>query len=175
MRQRDLERLKELRNFGKDFFKPKNQALVSMVNNTRHLAKDALAAQLGSTDWQYWTTFTTAYPLTVKSARRRMEKVFNLLNPGGDSQMFWAAEPFDTREGYHTHALLKVPSLTTTKQIYDCWQYACGGAYTPDKLTDSPQYLNHRVSVEKFNPKMGAGGYVGKYIQKKGADYDWFI
>jgi hypothetical protein len=83
--------------------------------------------------------------------------------------MFWAAEPFDTREGQHTHALVKiVPHLPiSTKMFCDIYQVAAGNV-------DIRKDQWHRVQVQKYNKRLGASHYCGKYITKTLSDYDFW-
>jgi hypothetical protein len=108
--------------------------------------------------WTQFATFTTAYPLTLRSARRLMEKVgTRVLAPG--ERMFWAAEPFQlgVREGtYHVHALLE--TRHSAKQVEDWYSKKFG-----------------RADIRRYDSKLGAIGYVAKYMTKAVHDYDVLI
>lgn len=122
---------------------------------------------LSDYQWTYWATFTTRYQLTLPSARRLMHRLWNNKDfiQAGSSRFFWCAEPFDTRTGYHTHGLLYVPDVLTKKNVSIIFQHACGNL---DISTEEW----HRVQLQTYNPKLGAGYYCGKYITKNLADYD---
>jgi hypothetical protein len=108
--------------------------------------------------WTQFATFTTSKPITLKSARRLMEKVsVRVLRQ--DEKMFWAAEPFQlgVREGsYHVHALIK--TRQSPKQVEDWWREKFGWA-----------------QVRRYNPKKDAVEYVAKYMTKQVHDYDLLI
>jgi hypothetical protein len=124
---------------------------------------------LGQYDWSYFCTFTTRYALTLPSARRLMYRFYDMddLKRSGPATFFWAAEPFDCREGYHTHALLKVSAVMTFKFLTDCYQVAAGNK-------DLLKTEWHRVNFRSYNSKLGAAHYCGKYITKNLADYDFW-
>lgn len=86
-------------------------------------------------------------------------------------RMFWAAEPFDTRIGYHLHGLMRIRNdLAVTlpfKMICEMYQVAAGN-------TEIEKSKWHRVQLMKYNRKLGASYYCGKYITKELADYDIF-
>jgi hypothetical protein len=135
---------------------------------------ESYAEWLGSFEWDYFCTFTTPYNLTLKSARRLMEKFHTDLKAGGSSPFFWVAEPFDVKEGYHTHALLKVPECYQFIHLVQLWQVASGCRNMKRENEKGEKVKVHaRVEYRKYNPKLGARHYVGKYMMKSGADYDF--
>lgn len=67
--------------------------------------------------------------------------------------IFWVAEKFELREGYHLHALMRTDVSGTA--IWQWWFRRFG-----------------RAEVRDFDPKLGAAGYVAKYVTKQLADYD---
>lgn len=107
-------------------------------------------------DWTSFATFTTAKPISLKSARRLMDKVaLRVLREG--ELMFWAAEQFELgREGYHCHALIE--TRHSAKQIEDWYSKHYG-----------------RADVRRYNPKLGAAHYCAKYMTKRIYDYDLLI
>ena len=118
-------------------------------------------------DWTYWATLTTRYELTLKSSRRIAVKFFKELDRAGNTRMFFASEPFDLKEGFHLHALIKVSDILSFKNIIDTYQVCSGNKHVEKEKWN-------RVQLEKYNPKLGAGYYVGKYISKDLSDYDMF-
>jgi hypothetical protein len=108
--------------------------------------------------WTQFATFTTSKPITLRSARRLMEKVGSrVLRP--DEKLFWCAEPFQlgVREGsYHVHALLE--TRHSAKQVEDWYSKKYG-----------------RADVRRYDPKQGAVGYVSKYMTKSVHDYDLLV
>ncbi len=106
--------------------------------------------------WSQFATFTTTLPISLKSARRLMEKVATRVLRGGE-YMFWAAERFELgREGYHLHALIN--TRHSAKQI-EAWYSKLYG----------------RADVRRYDPKRGAAGYVAKYMTKAAFDYDMLV
>jgi len=110
---------------------------------------------LDQIDWDYFGTFTTRYPLTLRSARRVMERLGKQVNSPG-SRMFWVAEDFEVREGYHTHALLK--TWWSPNMIWKWWFLRYG-----------------RAVVRLYEPGIGGTGYIAKYVMKAIIDYDLII
>ena len=145
------------------------------VNEKRYTqVTDAYAEFLSGFEWGYFCTFTTPYTLTLKSARRLMEKYHSDLKKGGKSPFFWVAEPFDVKEGYHTHALLQVPDCYQFKHLVDLWQVATGcKGKTKENESGQKVKIHARVEYRKYDKRLGARHYVGKYIMKSGADYDF--
>jgi hypothetical protein len=81
------------------------------------------------------------------------------------AQMFWASEPFDAKEGYHTHALLKVNEALGYKDIIEMWQ----------KVSKGGKGKWNRVDLQLYDDKLGAGYYLSKYITKQLSDYDYLV
>jgi len=116
-------------------------------------------------DWTHFVTLTTRYELTLRSARRLAERYFKELARAGDCRMFFACEPFDLKEGFHLHALMKVSDMLNTKNLAIAYQ----GVSNNKKLTKKNW---NRISLERYDKTRGAGYYVGKYITKQLSDYD---
>jgi hypothetical protein len=87
-----------------------------------------------------------------------MEKVSTrVLRP--DEKLFWCAEPFQlgVRESsFHVHALLE--TRHSAKQVEDWYSKKFG-----------------RADVRRYDSKLGAVGYVSKYMMKSVHDYDLLI
>lgn len=115
--------------------------------------KSAWAEWLNSKAWTYWTTFTTRYELSLPSARRLAERIAKFTLDGNDTYMFWVAEEFDVRDGQHIHALIKTDISWDELRRF-------GLRYG-------------RCYIESYDPAIGAGRYVSKYISKRMTDYDW--
>lgn len=84
-----------------------------------------------------------------------------------DYTIFWAAEPYDVKEGQHLHALVHFAScdlVTDNKPQFTAlrkaWTTAIGDVHA-------------RQYHARYDPKLGARYYVAKYISKKLADYDF--
>lgn len=113
---------------------------------------------LRTVPWTQYATFTTFRPITLKSARRLMDRVaLRVLRPG--EKLFWAAEPFQlgVRAGsYHVHALIE--TRQSARQI-ERWYRAKHG----------------RADVRQYDRKLGAAAYVAKYMTKGMHDYDMLL
>lgn len=117
---------------------------------------EALAGYLDSLDFDYFCTFTTRKPVSVAATRRIAERVAGRFACGIDNSMFWAAEKFDVREGFHFHALMKMKWVTPT----DVW-----GWYFP-------RYGRCQI---KPSDGVAASVYCAKYVTKKVTDYDIYL
>lgn len=130
----------------------------------RQITQEQYANWLTPLPWSHWATCTTGYAMTLPSARRAMDRFHKFLSKAGKTEMFWAAEPFDAKDGYHTHALLNVPDAFHYKNIVDLWQKASGG-------TNLQKW--QRIDLQRYDPTKGAGHYLSKYITKGISDYDF--
>jgi len=128
------------------------------------------AKWLDTMKWTYWTTLTTRYKLTMKSARRMMEGMQKELQKGGEAQIFFAIEPFDIKEGYHIHALILAPKVYKYKHIIQLFQHVSGNKVNR-KNNDGESTWN-RCEVEKYYKSKGANYYCAKYITKELSDYN---
>jgi len=106
-------------------------------------------------DWDYFCTFTTPYELTLKSSRRMMDFLALKFLLGPESKMFWAAEKFDVKEGYHIHALIQ--SMMKQHMISDRYK----------------ELYHGRPRVLKYDSNKGGNYYFSKYITKQIIDYDF--
>lgn len=82
--------------------------------------------------------------------------------------MFWAAEPFDIKEGHHLHAVIRMSDVHSFQKIIGTWQVISG-----NKTMEKGDKWN-RVQIEQYDKKLGAGHYISKYITKELADYDFY-
>lgn len=122
---------------------------------------DAFAKMIEAHDWSFWCTFTTKRELTLKAARRFAQNIaLDFCQPTelfSETLFVWAAELFDCKDGYHIHALVKVPlTWKGMKQI---------------QTTKRQRYgVSH---FEVYDKRLGAKYYVGKYISKDLSDWDF--
>ena len=123
----------------------------------------AFSNLLSKYNFDTFGTFTTRRPLSLPGARRMAERFAVKINAGQTTSMFWAAEPFDTREGFHFHGLLKLGGFYTPT---DLWQY-----WTNEMKYGRSQFLP--VS-RKFGTN-AVENYCAKYISKHLSDYDIYI
>lgn len=116
----------------------------------------AIAGFLDNIDFRYFCTFTTRKPISIASTRRIAETVVSFVDGGNTSTVFWAAEPFDVREGYHFHALMRTPK--DKLEIFD-WYFR---RYGRCSILDNSEP----------DRRQAASYYCSKYLTKKLADYD---
>jgi len=163
---------------------------VSMSKDKQIL--NSYANFLGTLEWDYFATFTTGYELTLKSARRAMERFHSKINQNhGGSVLFWVAEPFECKDGFHTHALLKlknqnlvfenrrkVKTTLVNGSIIDFNIKETGFDVVKNTwqlVTKANEENYNRIELKRYNSKLGAKHYVGKYILKTRSDYDILI
>ena len=124
---------------------------------------------LNSLHWDYYCTFTTRYQLSVKSGRRSMIRLYNLLSEryGCTIKLFWVAEPFDTKYGCHVHALIEVgdKNAITIIDLKNAWQIVSKGK-------GKKEYNN--TTIKDYDNGKGGHFYFSKYLQRQGVDYDVF-
>lgn len=165
-----------------------------LPNSNGNLRQEQYSDWLQAYDWNYFCTFTTGYELTMKSARRLMDrfKAISERQTSANLTIFWVCEKYEMKDGFHMHALMKVdpPENRTPegqlfpqtdkelfKTLIDSYQVAAGAK--KDKHTGKFDTF-HRVQFKRYNPKQAAGKYCTKYVMKEqgkriDADYDLFI
>src|ERR1017187_10261975 len=125
------------------------------------------ATWLNTMDWDVFGTFTTKYAMSVPAARRSMERLYsNLKTTNERVRLFWVAEPFDSRQGYHTHGLVYTGNLPEANnlQLIKAWQIVSKGG--------GGKKFN-RAILKRYEKDLGANFYVSKYMLRKNADYDF--
>jgi len=108
-----------------------------------------------------------------------MERWFDKVKTDG-AMLFWVAEKFEVKDGFHAHGLLYLPSFdhenrSSYRQLVDFWQIATGNkALSITKARDIQwdKAKWNAINLQKFEPKRGAGGYCAKYVFKNDSDYD---
>lgn len=111
-----------------------------------------------------FATFTTKQELTLQGSRRMAERFHNNFDM---LKMFWAAEPFDIRNGFHFHALLNTKNefgMTNyqRKQLWDYW-------------TNEREYgISDFTKITKEFGADWTTEYITKYIAKSLTDYDFY-
>jgi len=126
---------------------------------------------LNQRDWQLWTTLTTGHELTLAGARRSINKLADTLKRHNyPSEIFWVAEPFDIKEGFHIHSLISFVNLNRDDDNSAAYQ----------TLISQWRQITHdenaRVFSERYKDEAHGGGanhYVGKYMMKYKCDYDF--
>lgn len=127
--------------------------------------------------WKHFITLTTGYELTLPSARRLNQRLVDRISseviPGNPVQLFWVAEKFECKDGYHTHGLLNYPE--------DAFPSHC---FPAEVLDESFQivsgarkngYKKFHCNFSKYDPKKAAARYCSKYLLKRCADWDFIV
>jgi len=137
---------------------------------------------LESFEWNFFITPTTRYQLTLKSARRAIERYHKFMSADTKQNctIFWVAEPFEVKDGFHIHALMSVPDHFHERPYFDVirenWQKVTGswGCVINENGMKVKKKANF-IDVQRYDPKRNAGEYCLKYILKEGSDYDILI
>jgi len=140
----------------------------------------------------WFATLTTQYTLTLPSARRAAQRFVDVAKRKQHKiAVFWFAEKYEAKDGYHLHAL--VSSTATRSELNELWSVASranrsnalqianeNNIAIKDAIfaSDNEPYLRE-VMQSRSNFKLlkagGKGGaYASKYITKGGGvtDYD---
>jgi len=129
--------------------------------------QDGWAQYLDMQPWSLWTTLSTGYELTIPAARRSMIRMYDQCSKIFPCSLFWAAEKFDVKEGYHIHSLWgfdgNVQQRDKYQQFVDNW-----------RLVTQTDKTQSSVYSERYDKSRGAHYYCSKYITKKITDYDYF-
>ena len=127
---------------------------------------ERLAGFLDCVSFDFFCTFTTRLPISLYSTRKIAERVYkqitnqNLWGASVDeTSYFWCAEPFDVREGYHFHALLK--AKIDKMQLYDWFSRKYG--------------ICQLIDNREPDRQLAASYYCSKYLTKNLSDYDIYI
>lgn len=139
--------------------------------------KEAMAGFLDKVSFDYFCTFTTRKPVSMFATRRIAEKVCEHVDAGNSSSVFWAAEEFDVRDGFHFHALMKMDDqprqILTANGSYSNYQ-----PYGKMELFDWYFRKYGRCDIiDNRDPsrQLAASYYVSKYVTKRITDYDFRI
>jgi len=133
----------------------------------------AWANWLNDMDWHFFCTLSTRYPLTVEGTRRAMQRLYDfIIENFGSVRIFWVAEPFDTRIGYHAHAFIyfEDSSSKTLKELrvftIRAWQIVTKGG--------GQKKYNH-THIAPYIKNHGAHYYIAKYMHRNNANYGILI
>lgn len=123
--------------------------------------QQSMAQFIDTQEWDYYATLTTSYEQTMPSARRLAHRMHDRANRSSETTMFFACEPYDVKDGYHIHALIKTEM--DFKSLIECYQVTSAG-----KKIGKHQ----RIDLQKYQKGMGGAMYCAKYITKKLSDWD---
>ena len=146
--------------------------------------KEAMAGFLDKISFDYFCTFTTRRPVSLYATRRIAEKVCDRVQAGSTSSVFWCAEEFDVRDGFHFHALMKMPGHLKHTQYRDTLFHGreeLKSQYQSFGKVDLFNWYHSRYGrcqiIDNREPdrQLAASHYVSKYVTKKITDYDFRI
>jgi len=120
---------------------------------TKSEIKQEYGEFLDGIEWDYFCTFTTPYELTLKSARRLSGRIAKAVNIPRAGKMFWGAEKFECKDGYHIHALIQ---SSVPKRVLWAWYKDRYG----------------RNSISNYDTGRRGSEYVTKYVAKELSDWD---
>jgi len=132
------------------------------------------AQWLQSREWKHFFTWTTPYELTVKGCRRMAERFHEratkVVYDGMDSTMFWVAEKFEAKDGFHMHGLLDYdehifPNGNGHEVLTETYQIISGARKKGEEFVSE---------FKRYNKNRGAGRYCSKYLLKECADFDLY-
>jgi hypothetical protein len=145
--------------------------------------KSSYSDWLKNQPWSFYCTGTTRYELTLPSARRLAERFFSTIqHQSSDVRMFWAAEPFDVKEGHHIHFLVYIkgmPDQGLFTTLINLWQWCTGNKalfiYKGTNKVEWEKLTWNAINIRHYDQKRNAGSYCAKYINKHKADYDYLF
>ena len=146
----------------------------NVVNFKQQQATD-MANFLQTQEWSRFCTFTTPYELTLPSVRRLCgrfhDRATKRVFRGKAPRLFWVAEKFQAKDGYHTHALLyydkEIFGNDLLAELDDCYQVVSAA-----KQNGNTKF---RVQFTNYDKRKAAGKYCSKYLLKKYSDYDLLV
>lgn len=149
--------------------------------------KSQYVAWLNSFKWTHFVTLTTPYELTLKSSRRLAERFHAKLKEHHyDPILFWVAEKYENKDGYHIHALLKLNKKIELHEyvfITELYQIVSGTLKLKDLLNAEKDEKGKRtykkwsrIDLQKYKKGRDGAAYVTKYVLKENnrlhAEYD---
>ncbi len=171
----------------RDHKHPKDVNVMTKVKNT---LKSEYAHWLNSFKWTHFVTLTTQYELTLKSSRRLAERFHAKLKEHGfEPILFWVAEKYENKDGYHIHALLKLNRKIEPHEyifITELYQIVSGTLSLRDLLNTPKDELGKRtykkwsrIDLQRYSKGKKGTAYVTKYVMKENnrlhAEYDILI
>jgi len=119
--------------------------------------------------WNYFATFTTPYEMTLKSARRLMNKYHSAMTiEGRDDWIFWVAERFKLKDGYHLHALIKTSEPWNKESLWLLYQDK--SVYRGQVSNRKDGKVFNRCDIQKRDVKKSAASYMFKDVRYTAKD-----
>ena len=150
---------------------PKQTIGINKKSNKKNELYNAWGSWLNTFSWQYYTTLTTNYPLTIYSAEKAIKRFVNATEKEfGRTQIFWVAEKFDLTHSYHIHALIKFTNIplqnTMHNMIRKYW-------YVVNKVNKNKGI--HRTLVENYEKEKGGNFYFPKHLNKHNTNFGFSL
>jgi len=143
---------------------------------------------LETLDWDFFATLTTQQEMTLKGARRFINKYHEkILQSDPNTLLFWAAEKHAVKRGFHLHALIHCGYKSTNAFSFLRCTF---NAVSNNKRKYVQNFINSlsvdchntklgnsssRIHLLKYQKKKGASHYLAKYITKQVTDYDFCL
>ncbi len=150
---------------------PKTNLRYQPINNKKNELYNAWGNWLNTFTWQYFTTLTTNYPLTMYSAEKAVNRFLNVAEKEfGRTQIFWVAEPFDLSHSYHLHAIINFNIIplqdTMHNEIRKFW-------YKVNFVKKNRGI--HRTLVQNYEKEKGGNFYIAKHFNKHNTNFGFSI
>lgn len=142
-----------------------SHSLSSNIAHARAFSEWLLSSKF---NWNVFATFTTQYRLSRNAARNLIERlnqnVANKLQCPLNS--FWVAEKFESKGGYHLHALYETNKDTQTliKSIEKDW-------FIVSRFKGD--LAENLIEIEEYNKEERGASYFTKSLRWKDAEYDF--
>ncbi|MBI4947201.1 MAG: hypothetical protein HY840_12475 [Bacteroidetes bacterium] len=113
-----------------------------------------LMSMIDNISWNYFCTFTSSYYLSLSACRTLMWDYYKRIRKY-DGEIFFVAEPFSEKLGYHIHALVFVPKESVKAK-------ALGVKYYERMWQEVSNNKRNRCLVTIFDPSRKANMYITK-------------
>jgi len=160
------------------------------MTKVKNALKSQYAEWLNTFEWTHFVTLTTPYELTLKSSRRLVERFHAKLKENHyEPIIFWVAEKYENKDGYHLHLLLKLNRKISKHEyifITELYQIVSGTLTLRDLTNLTPNNEGKktykkwsRIDLQKYSKGKKGTSYVTKYVMKENnrqhAEYDILI
>ncbi len=143
----------------------------TMYSTFQRQALIGWADWLNGKEWHFFCTLSTKYSISVEGTRRAMQRLYNFITENyGGVRIFWVAEPFDTRYGYHAHAFIYFED-TNSRTINELRKFTIRAWQIVTKGGGQKKY-NH-THILPYIKNLGAHYYISKYMHRNNSEYDF--
>ena len=132
-----------------------NQVFSNLITMNRVTLNRAYGNLFGIEQWEYFSTLTYRFSVSMKRNRIEMDKLVNgLKNLGLAFSMVWVSEWHKSGTSTHSHLLTKEVDVSLVNKYW------------------SSQNLGYRNDHKAYERDKGANFYMAKYFNKE-VDYDY--